>query len=306
MCNHSGSSQKFSQTFFLATQQNGYYVLNDIFRFLKDEVKIDYYSCEEEPFVQPEIVAEKEEDVTVAPPASPIPTKIVKQQVEEQSNKPKTWANLTAVTAAATGSSTGTTSPELSAPVTPDTVSPVIQEAEKPVQLEIQELEPVNQKAAKVEEENKEIKETQETEEFPQHNKNQPRNKESTTQIFVKKVYDSVNEEQLRDAFSTFGTIKFVNIARNRNCAFIEFTSSESVQKALTQHKVTLITGNAVFAEERRYNNNNNTSGRYPNKNTYNTFERRSNNNNHRRQGQPPRVNPVKGKAVPTTTQQKI
>ncbi|KAG1459052.1 hypothetical protein G6F56_006251 [Rhizopus delemar] len=149
MCNHSGSSQKFSQTFFLATQQNGYYVLNDIFRFLKDEVKIDYYSCEEEPFVQPEIVAKKEEDVTVVPPTSPIPTKIVKQQVEEQSNKPKTWANLTAVTAAATGSSTGTTSPELSAPVTPDIVSPVIQEAEKPVQLEIQEPEPANQKAVK-------------------------------------------------------------------------------------------------------------------------------------------------------------
>ncbi|KAG1436853.1 hypothetical protein G6F56_013379 [Rhizopus delemar] len=76
---------------------------------------------------------------------------------------------------------------------------------------------------------------------------------------------------------------------------------------ALTQHKVTLVTGNAVFAEERRYNNNN-TPGRYPNKNAYNTFERRSNNNNnnHRRQGQPPRVNPVKGKAVSTATEQKI
>ncbi|ORY91155.1 hypothetical protein BCR43DRAFT_498596 [Syncephalastrum racemosum] len=40
--------QKFCQTFFLAPQESGYYVLNDIFRFLKDEVNIDYYSCEEE------------------------------------------------------------------------------------------------------------------------------------------------------------------------------------------------------------------------------------------------------------------
>lgn len=47
MCNQNGPSQKFSQTFFLATQPNGYYVLNDIFRFLKDEVQIDYYSYEE-------------------------------------------------------------------------------------------------------------------------------------------------------------------------------------------------------------------------------------------------------------------
>ncbi|KAL0074280.1 hypothetical protein J3Q64DRAFT_1853004 [Phycomyces blakesleeanus] len=48
MSNKDGSSQKFSQTFFLATQHKGYYVLNDIFRFLKDEVNIDYYTCDEE------------------------------------------------------------------------------------------------------------------------------------------------------------------------------------------------------------------------------------------------------------------
>ncbi|KAI7873254.1 uncharacterized protein EV154DRAFT_100315 [Mucor mucedo] len=48
MCNGNGPSQKFSQTFFLATQPNGYYILNDIFRFLKDEVEIDYYTCEDD------------------------------------------------------------------------------------------------------------------------------------------------------------------------------------------------------------------------------------------------------------------
>ncbi|KAI7879665.1 NTF2-domain-containing protein [Lichtheimia hyalospora FSU 10163] len=48
MCNMDGPLQKFSQTFFLAPQINGYYVLNDIFRFLKDEVNIDYYTCDEE------------------------------------------------------------------------------------------------------------------------------------------------------------------------------------------------------------------------------------------------------------------
>lgn len=48
MCNRDAPLQKFSQTFFLAPQPNGYYVLNDIFRFLKDEVNIDYYTCEEQ------------------------------------------------------------------------------------------------------------------------------------------------------------------------------------------------------------------------------------------------------------------
>lgn len=48
MCNRDAPLQKFSQTFFLAPQPNGYYVLNDIFRFLKEEVDIDYYTCEEQ------------------------------------------------------------------------------------------------------------------------------------------------------------------------------------------------------------------------------------------------------------------
>lgn len=37
MSNKSGPWKKFAQTFFLAEQPNGYFVLNDIFRYLKDE-----------------------------------------------------------------------------------------------------------------------------------------------------------------------------------------------------------------------------------------------------------------------------
>jgi len=38
MLNRDEQAIKFAQTFFLAVQQGGYYVLNDIFRHLKDEV----------------------------------------------------------------------------------------------------------------------------------------------------------------------------------------------------------------------------------------------------------------------------
>lgn len=34
--------QKFCQTFFLAEQPEGYYVLNDIFRFLKEDIEVEY------------------------------------------------------------------------------------------------------------------------------------------------------------------------------------------------------------------------------------------------------------------------
>ncbi|KAG1050409.1 hypothetical protein G6F43_007311 [Rhizopus delemar] len=392
MCNQNGPSQKFSQTFFLATQPNGYYVLNDIFRFLKDEVQIDYYSYDEgeakktsttQPvstdttttIKTPEIVKNeqmpvnveekkekveepvKEEKVTKKelpkekekkeekniekakkpetpaelPEASspvltsPIPSKvstpakeIVEPVVEEkkktksdlkQSNKqkqepeksgnkpavPKTWANLTAAAAAASNISTLTNAPAAEestvtpATVTPATVapkatSPVINNVEKPIQY-------------------------QSHHQQHHHHKNQaPRSKDSITQIFVKQVYESVNEEQLKEAFTKIGAVKHINISRPKNCAFIEFTSPESVQKALAQHKVPLSSGSIVLAEERRFSSNQSgnryNQGRNQNySNVSSNFERRP--NSHRRQGQNARNSAAgtKGKNTPNGNQ---
>ena len=41
MSNHGEPWRKFVQTFFLAEQPNGYFVLNDIFRFLKEDAVED-------------------------------------------------------------------------------------------------------------------------------------------------------------------------------------------------------------------------------------------------------------------------
>ncbi|KAJ1019401.1 hypothetical protein NDA16_004518 [Ustilago loliicola] len=41
LSNNGGAWRKFAQTFFLAEQPNGYFVLNDIFRYLKDEDEIE-------------------------------------------------------------------------------------------------------------------------------------------------------------------------------------------------------------------------------------------------------------------------
>ncbi|EST06022.1 RNA recognition motif domain protein [Kalmanozyma brasiliensis GHG001] len=41
LSNNGGAWRKFAQTFFLAEQPNGYYVLNDIFRYLKDDDEIE-------------------------------------------------------------------------------------------------------------------------------------------------------------------------------------------------------------------------------------------------------------------------
>ncbi|KAI8976619.1 hypothetical protein BD414DRAFT_496024 [Trametes punicea] len=66
MSNKGEAWRKFVQTFFLAEQPNGYFVLNDIFRFLKEE------SVEEGEEQEPE-VAQKPAEHVPAPPAPPSP-----------------------------------------------------------------------------------------------------------------------------------------------------------------------------------------------------------------------------------------
>ena len=87
MSNHGDPWRKFVQTFFLAEQPNGYFVLNDIFRFLKeDTVEDDVSEAEPAPAIPasepepveepaPEPVAESESSSPrePTPPPAPVP-----------------------------------------------------------------------------------------------------------------------------------------------------------------------------------------------------------------------------------------
>jgi hypothetical protein len=77
MSNRGGPSQKFVQTFFLAEQPKGFYVLNDIFRYLKDDSDIEAEVVEEEQQQQePEVVNPppvNEPEIAICPPAPVIP-----------------------------------------------------------------------------------------------------------------------------------------------------------------------------------------------------------------------------------------
>ncbi|KAF9907554.1 hypothetical protein EC991_010850 [Linnemannia zychae] len=79
MSNRGGPSQKFVQTFFLAEQPKGFYVLNDIFRYLKDDSEVDAEVVEEEEQQQeePQIAIcppAPEPEVAICPPApEPVP-----------------------------------------------------------------------------------------------------------------------------------------------------------------------------------------------------------------------------------------
>ncbi|KAF9121987.1 hypothetical protein BGW39_010122 [Mortierella sp. 14UC] len=78
MSNRGGPSQKFVQTFFLAEQPKGFYVLNDIFRYLKDDSEVEAEVVEEEEQQEePQIAVcppAPEPEVVICPPApEPVP-----------------------------------------------------------------------------------------------------------------------------------------------------------------------------------------------------------------------------------------
>lgn len=75
MSNNGNPNRKFAQTFFLAEQPNGYYVLNDIFRYLKDDDDVD----EEEAYNYAEEVAEE----VAAEVAEEVIEEIAEQLAEE-------------------------------------------------------------------------------------------------------------------------------------------------------------------------------------------------------------------------------
>lgn len=91
LTNNGQSAQKFVETFFLAPQPNGYYVLNNIFRFLKDKVHINYYQCEEEEDNNEEenIKENKTEQVDVKEIKEKQPEHVVDHLYEPESSNDK-------------------------------------------------------------------------------------------------------------------------------------------------------------------------------------------------------------------------
>ncbi|WWD15851.1 hypothetical protein CI109_100275 [Kwoniella shandongensis] len=81
MSNNNGPWRKFTQTFFLAEQPNGYFVLNDIFRYLKEDVDEDE-EVEEEPAAAEQAQPQATEPEAPAAPAQAEPVEAPKASEE--------------------------------------------------------------------------------------------------------------------------------------------------------------------------------------------------------------------------------
>jgi len=68
----------------------------------------------------------------------------------------------------------------------------------------------------------------------------------SITTLFVGNVDQRISEKDLRDHFYYFGEIASLNVVHNQHCAFIEFTTREASEAAITKLYNNLIV-NGVF-----------------------------------------------------------
>lgn len=133
MSNRGEAWRKFVQTFFLAEQAGGYFVLNDIFRFLKeDAVEDDEYTGEAEPEASAPVAEAQEEPAVTAPIPEPSPAPASAPEPAEEPTVVEPEPPLPEPTAQVNGTHEPTPEPEPEQPErvpTPPVAAPV---AEKP------------------------------------------------------------------------------------------------------------------------------------------------------------------------------
>lgn len=240
MSNKGGNWRKFSQTFFLAQQPNGYYVLNDIFRYLSDETETAADIAAEEPVAAPEAAKEaaketQPEPVPVQQPAAPVaneaPVAVPAQEAVKEAPKEaaqpaapvrKTWANL-----AATGATKWGTAPPAAAPAS------VPSPAAAPAAAK-----PRAQPAAAAP-------------------------AAPGTQVFVKNVVaEHATNDALKHALEAqFGATKECQVNPTKGHAFVEFTSADAARRAVAAGSLQVGSA-AVQIEKRRGNERGSGGGR--------------------------------------------
>jgi hypothetical protein len=316
--NKSEPSRKFVQTFVLAEQPNGYYVLNDIFRYMVDEeeeiaaepptpaapatetpkaeapveetqvteevaaTKVDEKLEEAEangeveqpekaapqtngtpaveetpapvPAVEAEIVNDEKPET---PEPSPVPEEkdVPEKDAAPTPAVPKTWASIAlagkgpakaAAAAAAAAAPAAPAAPATSAtPAAPKAAAPAAQaSAAQPA-------------AASPAPETARPQETGSTDAGWQtaghdHKKSQPRaGEEQTTLAYIKNVNEKVDASLLKQTLARFGKLKYFDVSRPKNCAFVEFEQASGYAAAVAANPHQ-IGSEQILVEERR------------------------------------------------------
>ncbi|KAJ5709601.1 hypothetical protein N7493_009892 [Penicillium malachiteum] len=330
--NKSEPSRKFVQTFVLAEQPNGYYVLNDIFRYLVDEeeefvkevaetvveapqapeptpaveVKVadEVAAAEVDEKLEEEIngaVEEEEEEeeeekpeevpqvngapaaeeaeapvpaveaevVNTEQPTIPEPAPVPEQKeapVEKETAPtpaiPKTWATIASANKAAAAAAAAAAAPVVPAipAATPKAAPAPAAPAAAPVAAA-----PTPAPAAETRSQDASSNDSAGWQTAgADHKKTQSRAGEEQTVLgYIKNVTEKVDPAQLKQTLSRFGKLKYFDISRPKNCAFVEFAepSGYAAAVAANPHQVS---GEQILVEERRPRGNAYGSNGFP------------------------------------------
>ncbi|TPR07023.1 RNA recognition motif family protein [Aspergillus niger] len=259
--NRSEPSRKFVQTFVLAEQPNGYYVLNDIFRYLPEA----------------ETVPEPEKAQVDSEPAA--------AQVDEKLEEAEQTAEAKPVKEDAPQTN-GTAAQETPVEAAPEAAAPVETEAPKAEKPATPEPTPVpEQKEAPAP-----AKESAPARAVPKtwatiasksgasapvvpavpvaptaghdHKKTQSRAGEENVLAYIKNVTEKVDASLLKQTLSRFGKLKHFDVSRAKNCAFVEFGDAAGYAAAVAANPHQIGT-EQIYVEERRPRTNAFGNGSY-------------------------------------------
>ncbi|KAI6129491.1 hypothetical protein EV401DRAFT_2054595 [Pisolithus croceorrhizus] len=263
MSNHGDAWKKFVQTFFLAEQPNGYFVLNDIFRFLKEETTeddmseadaatlVDQPSSPEQPAAEPAPVPapapEPEPVPAPAPAAEPVPsspsppspsTPLPEEEVTTVNPHPPTPPPAIPPEPTPVPESPPQAPTHLSDPTCPTCpTTPALMHRFPPSPKTWASLAAADSKRWALYQPHTPL--------LPTGHRGQhhgPREYPAviaaqaltTPQCFVKGVIEPVTQNHLIQTLNQrFGPVKDVEVVRQKACAFLEFVSLDAAKKAI-------------------------------------------------------------------------
>ncbi|KAK4639305.1 hypothetical protein QC761_707110 [Podospora bellae-mahoneyi] len=272
--------RKFVQSFVLAKQPSGYFVLNDILRYIVDEPVEETEAAAEapveaaaateaapaveaeaEPAAEPEVPVEEPDPAptpaapaTAAPVAASAPAEPPKPQ---QPPKPMTWASRLAASAAAAAPK----------PVIPKVATPpAAAQARAPVPAQAPTTAPQSTEAAPAAP--KDQGSEWQTAETKRQSRAQPaatatQTEKEGTLAYIKFVTDKVKEADLKATLEAFGEVVYFDINRTKNCAFVEFKTPAGYNAAAAANPHT-VNGENIVVEPRRPKSNAYGGAGYP------------------------------------------
>ncbi|CAG8515244.1 10555_t:CDS:2 [Acaulospora morrowiae] len=280
---NNGQTCKFVQTINLDTQQNGYYVLRDIFRYLKDEPKDinKSHPIDREPAYNEDITStiteEKFNDDSVSTMSTGTNAEELTQEIiseiQSRTNVSQPSAKSTAedTTSLVVEEAAPDNETKESVPIDKGTSITVQTEKNSTISNTATQLTSPTQAQSNLsysnvaasdsskwgqhipEQKGRVVQQTLTRTHSQSSNRDQ---KGKELSLYIKGITPQMTQEKLAEAFESIGQVKSLDLVHAKSCAFVEFSSQEAYQKALSMKTIQIPGFANVIVEERHKNDN--------------------------------------------------